>query len=137
MEVNSYSKWLVLMRPYVAGFNRPMTPYASCLFMSSLLPMTKTMPPDTLAASPTSAAGMQFRAAQAKAEVVKLDAIGPEMALQDVLEEEVTELLGRLKSERRKPVDEVGGFRNGYGKPKPAADSQKNKTVASFCPMRT
>ena len=30
-------------------------------------------------------------------------------ALQDVLEEEVTELLGRLKSERRKPVDENGG----------------------------
>ncbi len=25
MEVNSFSKWLVLMRPYVAGFNRPMT----------------------------------------------------------------------------------------------------------------
>ncbi len=39
-------------------------------------------------------------------------------ALQDVLEEEVTELLGRLKSERRKPVDEVGGYRNGYGKPR-------------------
>ena len=37
-------------------------------------------------------------------------------ALQDVLEEEVTELLGRLKSERRKPVDEVGGYRNGYGR---------------------
>ncbi len=39
-------------------------------------------------------------------------------ALQDVLEEEVTELLGRLKSERRKPVDEAGGYRNGYGKPR-------------------
>ena len=39
-------------------------------------------------------------------------------ALQDVLEEEVTELLGRLKSERRKPMDEFGGYRNGYGKPR-------------------
>ena len=39
-------------------------------------------------------------------------------ALQDVLEEEVTELLGRLKSERRKPLDEIGGYRNGYGKPR-------------------
>ncbi len=25
MEVNSFSKWLVLKRPYVAGFNRPLT----------------------------------------------------------------------------------------------------------------
>ncbi len=37
--------------------------------------------------------------------------------LQDVPEEEVAELLGRLKSVRRKPVDEVGGYRNGYGQP--------------------
>ena len=39
-------------------------------------------------------------------------------ALQDLLEGEVTELLGRLKCERRKPVDGVGGYRNGYGKPR-------------------
>jgi len=33
-----------------------------------------------------------------------------------VLEEEVTELLGRAKSERRAAVDAPGGYRNGYGK---------------------
>lgn len=38
--------------------------------------------------------------------------------LQDVLEEEVTELLGREKSERRKGVDSPPGYRNGYGKPR-------------------
>ena len=36
--------------------------------------------------------------------------------IQDVLEEEVTELLGREKSERRAPVDSPSGYRNGYGK---------------------
>lgn len=50
-------------------------------------------------------------------------------ALQDVLEEEVTELLGRLKSERRKPVDEVGGYRNGYGKPRKLTMSCGTVTV--------
>jgi transposase-like protein len=38
--------------------------------------------------------------------------------LQGVLEEEVTELLGREKSERRKDVDSPVGYRNGYGKPR-------------------
>jgi putative transposase len=38
--------------------------------------------------------------------------------LQDLLFEEVTELLGREKSERRKPVDSPEGYRNGYGKPR-------------------
>jgi putative transposase len=38
--------------------------------------------------------------------------------LQGVLEEEVTELLGREKSERRKGVDSPPGYRNGYGKPR-------------------
>lgn len=38
--------------------------------------------------------------------------------LQGVLEEEVTELLGREKSERRKDVDSPPGYRNGYGKPR-------------------
>jgi transposase-like protein len=37
-------------------------------------------------------------------------------ALQGVLEEEVTELLGRLKSERKGAVDPAPGYRNGYGK---------------------
>src|SRR6202048_2704766 len=36
--------------------------------------------------------------------------------LQDVLEEEVTELLGRGKSERRAVVDAPTGYRNGHGK---------------------
>jgi putative transposase len=36
--------------------------------------------------------------------------------LQDVLEEEVTELLGRGKSERRAVVDGPAGYRNGHGK---------------------
>ena len=36
--------------------------------------------------------------------------------LQDLLEEEVTELLGRRKSERAKTVDTLPGYRNGHGK---------------------
>src|SRR5271167_5273186 len=36
--------------------------------------------------------------------------------LQDVLEEEVTDLLGRGKSERRAAVDAPAGYRNGHGK---------------------
>ena len=50
-------------------------------------------------------------------------------ALQDVLEEEVTELLGRFKSERCKPVDAVGGYRNGYGKPRKLTMSCGTVTV--------
>jgi transposase-like protein len=38
--------------------------------------------------------------------------------LQDLLEEEVTELLGRRKSERTKSVDAAPGYRNGHGKPR-------------------
>ncbi len=38
--------------------------------------------------------------------------------LQDLLEQEVTEVLGRRKSERRKGVDGPAGYRNGYGKPR-------------------
>src|SRR5882672_9421895 len=37
--------------------------------------------------------------------------------IQTLLEEEVTELLGRTKSARREAVDAVPGYRNGYGKP--------------------
>jgi len=37
---------------------------------------------------------------------------------QGVLEAEVTELLGRVKSERRQNVDGMDGYRNGYGKPR-------------------
>src|SRR5436853_1211402 len=38
--------------------------------------------------------------------------------LQDLLEEEVTEWLGRAKSERKQSVLEQPGYRNGYGKPR-------------------
>jgi transposase-like protein len=38
--------------------------------------------------------------------------------LQRLLEEEVTEALGRAPSERRRSVDGVRGYRNGYGKPR-------------------
>ncbi|MGA7632189.1 MAG: transposase [Terriglobales bacterium] len=38
--------------------------------------------------------------------------------LQEVLEEEVSDLLGRGKSERRAAVDAPAGYRNGHGKPR-------------------
>src|SRR6266852_9864480 len=38
--------------------------------------------------------------------------------IQALLEEEVTELLGRTKSARREAVDTPTGYRNGYGKPR-------------------
>ena len=38
--------------------------------------------------------------------------------IQDILEEEVTELLGRQKSEWLKAVDDQPAYRNGYGKPR-------------------
>jgi putative transposase len=38
--------------------------------------------------------------------------------IQGVLEEEVTDLLGRQKSVRRQPVATSAGYRNGYGKPR-------------------
>ena len=38
--------------------------------------------------------------------------------LQDLLEQEVTEFLGRGRSTRRAAVDPAGGYRNGYGKPR-------------------
>ena len=38
--------------------------------------------------------------------------------IQEVLEAEVTELLGRCKSERRALVDGPAGYRNGHGKPR-------------------
>jgi putative transposase len=36
--------------------------------------------------------------------------------IQDLLKEEVEELLGRQRYERKQPVDAVDGYRNGYGK---------------------
>lgn len=41
--------------------------------------------------------------------------------IQAMLEEEVTELLGRAKSARRDPIDASEGYRNGYGKPRKLA----------------
>ena len=38
--------------------------------------------------------------------------------IQELLEEEVTELLGRGKSERRGVVDAPPGYRNGHGNPR-------------------
>ena len=38
--------------------------------------------------------------------------------MQEILEEEVTEFLGRAKSERRADVDAPAGYRNGHGKPR-------------------
>lgn len=38
--------------------------------------------------------------------------------IQELLEEEVTELLGRVKSARRSTLDGAHGYRNGYGKPR-------------------
>ena len=42
--------------------------------------------------------------------------------IQQIMEEEVTELLGREKSERRSAVDAAAGYRNGYGKTEAAGD---------------
>lgn len=49
--------------------------------------------------------------------------------LQALLEEEVTELLGRTKSQRRDPVDAPEGYRNGHGKPRQLATSIGTVTV--------
>ena len=43
--------------------------------------------------------------------------------VQQIMEEEVTELLGREKSERKTVVDPAPGYRNGYGKPRRLAMS--------------
>lgn len=49
--------------------------------------------------------------------------------IQQILEEEVTELLGRGKSERREDVDAPVGYRNGYGKPRKLTMSSGTITV--------
>jgi len=46
--------------------------------------------------------------------------------IQQILEEEVTELLGRGKSERRVGIDAPEGYRNGYGKPRKLGDEFGN-----------
>ncbi len=52
--------------------------------------------------------------------------------IQQILEEEVTELLGRQKSERKAGVDPEPGYRNGYGKPRPL--SLSSGTITVRCP---
>jgi putative transposase len=49
--------------------------------------------------------------------------------IQRVLEEEVTELLGREKSERIEVVDAPKGYRNGYGEPRKLTMSSGTITV--------
>ncbi len=49
--------------------------------------------------------------------------------LQRLLEEEVTELLGREKSVRHAPVDAPVGYRNGFGKPRRIGFSSGTVTV--------
>lgn len=49
--------------------------------------------------------------------------------LQWILDQEVTEFLGREKSERQQPVDGVGGYRNGHGKPRKLTTSAGTVTV--------
>ena len=49
--------------------------------------------------------------------------------IQQILEEEVTELLGREKSERKAAVDAAPGYRNGYGKARRLAMSSGTITV--------
>ncbi len=49
--------------------------------------------------------------------------------IEQILEEEVTAVLGREKSERRAAVDARPGYRNGYGKPRRLAMSSGTITV--------
>ena len=49
--------------------------------------------------------------------------------IQQIMEEEVTELLGREKSECRSTVDSAEGYRNGYGKPRRLAMSSGTITL--------
>ena len=49
--------------------------------------------------------------------------------IQQIMEEEVTELVGWEKSERRSTVDSAEGYRNGYGKPRRLAMSSGTITL--------
>ena len=49
--------------------------------------------------------------------------------IQSILDEEVTELLGREKSERIEGIDAVMGYRNGHGKPRNLTMSSGTITV--------
>jgi len=52
-----------------------------------------------------------------------------QVLIQRVLEEEVTELLGRERSERIEGVDAPRGYRNGYGKPRNLTTSMGTVTI--------
>jgi putative transposase len=54
---------------------------------------------------------------------------GVQRLLQEVLEEEVEQLLGRARSQRRALVDAEPGYRNGYGKPRKLTLSNGTITV--------
>jgi putative transposase len=54
---------------------------------------------------------------------------GVRQLLQHILEEEVNELLGRARSERRSAVDPQLGYRNGYGKPRKLTLSNGTITI--------
>lgn len=49
--------------------------------------------------------------------------------LQQLLEAEVTDFLGRVKSERKDPVDATPGYRNGFGRPRRLGTSFGTLTV--------
>lgn len=49
--------------------------------------------------------------------------------LQDILEEEMAEFLGRAKGQRKAAVDTAKGYRNGYGKPRKLATTMGTITV--------
>ena len=58
--------------------------------------------------------------------------------IQQIMEEEVTELLGREKLERRSTVDAAEGSRNGYGKPRRGTIGTEDTTPRSqFRPERS
>ena len=52
--------------------------------------------------------------------------------IQQIMEEEVPELLGREKSERRSTVDSAEGYRNGYGKPRRVGDELVREKAQEF-----
>jgi transposase-like protein len=54
---------------------------------------------------------------------------GVQQLLQKVLEEEVEQLLGRRRSQRRSLVDSQAGYRNGYGKPRQLTLSNGTITI--------
>ena len=49
--------------------------------------------------------------------------------IQELLEEEVTEFLGRAKSARRSESDNETGYRNGYGRPRRLTAESGNDTA--------